>query len=82
ATIAIFLYEKSLGLSLDLARTLAVNTLVCGQAFYLFNSRYLKRTSLKISRLIANPAAWIAVGVLACFQLLFVYAPFMQLWFG
>ncbi len=82
ATIAIFLYEKSLGLSLELARTLAVNTLVCGQAFYLFNSRYLNRTSLKISRLIANPAAWIAVGVLACFQLIFVYAPFMQLWFG
>ncbi len=82
ATIAIFLYERSLDLSLDLARTLAVNTLVCGQAFYLFNSRYLKRTSLKPARLIANPAAWVAVAVLACFQLLFVYAPIMQLWFG
>ena len=82
ATIAIFLYEKSQGFSLEYARTLAVNTLVCGQAFYLFNSRYLKQTSLKISRLLANPVAWIAVAVLACFQLLFVYAPFMQLWFG
>ncbi|MBD1401690.1 cation-transporting P-type ATPase [Pelovirga terrestris] len=82
ATIAIFLYERSLDLSLDMARTLAVNTLVCGQAFYLFNSRYLKRTSLKPGRLIANPAAWVAVAVLACFQLLFVYAPIMQLWFG
>ncbi|MBW6508892.1 MAG: cation-transporting P-type ATPase [Desulfuromonadales bacterium] len=82
ATIGIFLYERNIGLPLDLARTLAVNTLVCGQAFYLFNSRYLKRTSLKISRLTANPAAWVAVAVLAFFQLLFVYAPFMQLWFG
>lgn len=82
ATIAIFLYNRSLDLPLDLARTLAVNTLVCGQAFYLFNSRYLKRTSLKLSRLIANPAAWVAVTVLVCFQLLFVYAPLMQLWFG
>ncbi|MFO7765822.1 MAG: cation-transporting P-type ATPase [Pelovirga sp.] len=82
ATIAIFLYEKSQGLSLEYARTLAVNTLVCGQAFYLFNSRYLKRTSLNISRLTANPAAWLAVLILACLQLVFVYAPFMQLWFG
>ena len=82
ATIGIFLYERSIGLPLDLARTLAVNTLVCGQAFYLFNSRYLKRTSLKISRLTANPVAWVAVAVLAGLQLLFVYAPFMQLWFG
>ena len=82
ATIAIFLYEKNLGLPLEYARTLAVNTLVCGQAFYLFNSRYLKASTLKLSRLIANPAAWIAVAILACFQLIFVYAPFMQLWFG
>ncbi len=82
ATIAVFLYERNQGTSLEYARTLAVNTLVCGQVFYLFNSRYLKRTSLKISRLMANPAAWVAVAVLACFQLLFVYAPFMQIWFG
>lgn len=82
ATIAIFLYERGQGQSLDLARTLAVNTLVCGQAFYLFNSRYLKRTSLKLSRLFANPAAWIAVAALAGFQLFFVYAPVMHLWFS
>lgn len=82
ATIAIFLYERKMGLPLELARTLAVNTLVCGQAFYLFNSRYLKRSSLTFSRLFANPAAWIAIGVLAAFQLFFVYAPVMQLWFG
>jgi hypothetical protein len=26
--------------------------------------------------------AWLAAGVLALLQLAFVYAPFMQLWFG
>jgi hypothetical protein len=33
ATIAVFLIEKRLGMPVELARTLAVNTLVCGQAF-------------------------------------------------
>ncbi|MFO7576347.1 MAG: cation-transporting P-type ATPase [Pelovirga sp.] len=82
ATIAIFLFEKASSGSLELARTMAVNTLVCGQAFYLFNSRYLKRSSLPLQRLLANPAAWVAVGILALLQLLFVYLPVMQLWFG
>ncbi len=82
ATIAVFLIEKHLGLPLALARTLAVNTLVCGQAFYLFNSRYLQESSLSLRRLVANPVAWMAVGVLAVLQLGFVYAPFMQRWFG
>ncbi len=82
ATIAVFLVEKRLGLPLDLARTLAVNTLVCGQAFYLFNSRYLRESSLPLKRLVANPVAWMASGALAVLQLSFVYAPFMQRWFG
>jgi magnesium-transporting ATPase (P-type) len=88
ATIAVFLIQKRLGLEkgiemhLELARTLAVNTLVCGQAFYLFNSRYLHETSLSLRRLFANRIAWVAVGILALFQLIFVYAPMMQHWFG
>jgi magnesium-transporting ATPase (P-type) len=82
ATIAVFLVEKQMGMPLELARTLAVNTLVCGQAFYLFNSRFLRESSLSVDRLLSNRVAWLAVGVLAVLQLMFVYAPFMQLWFG
>jgi magnesium-transporting ATPase (P-type) len=82
ATIAVFLIEKHIGMPLELARTLAVNTLVCGQAVYLFNSRYLHESSLRMERLFANRMAWVAVGVLAVLQLTFVYAPFMQRWFG
>jgi magnesium-transporting ATPase (P-type) len=82
STMAVFLIERYLGVPLDLARTLAVNTLVCSQAFYLFNSRYLRESSLPVARLLANQAAWLAVGVLAVLQLVFVYAPFMHLWFG
>jgi magnesium-transporting ATPase (P-type) len=82
ATIAVFLYEQQAGTSLELARTLAVNTLVWGQAFYLFNSRYLRESSLSVERLFANRVAWLTVGVLAVLQLTFVYAPFMHAWFG
>jgi magnesium-transporting ATPase (P-type) len=55
--------------SLELARTLAVNALVCAQVFYLFNSRFLRESSLSFSRLFINRAVWIAVGVLAMLQL-------------
>jgi hypothetical protein len=43
ATIGVFLYEQQQGLTLDMARTQAVNTLVVGQIFYLFNSRFPAR---------------------------------------
>ncbi|MBE0545533.1 MAG: cation-transporting P-type ATPase [Verrucomicrobia bacterium] len=82
ATIAVFLIEMRLGMPVELARTLAVNTLVCGQVFYLFNSRYLRESSLPFARLFANRVAWWAVGALAVLQLMFVYAPFMHRWFG
>ncbi len=82
ATTALFLIEKQLEMPLDLARTLAVNTLVAGQAFYLFNSRYLREASFLPGRLFNNRMVLIAIPALIVLQLLFVYAPFMQTWFG
>lgn len=82
ATIAVFLIEKRLEATVELARTLAVNTLVCGQAFYLFNCRFLRESSLSMRGLFSNRIVWLAVGVLALLQLLFVYAPFMRTLFG
>ena len=82
ATIAVFLVEKQLGRPVELARTMAVNTLVCSQIFYLFNSRFLLASSLSLARLFTNRVVWIAVGALAVLQLIFVYAPFMQRLFG
>jgi magnesium-transporting ATPase (P-type) len=82
ATLAVFLVEQRLEMPLDLARTVAVNVLVFGQVFYLFNSRYLADSSLRPGRLFVNRVAWLAVGVLVALQLAFVYAPPMQLWFG
>lgn len=82
ATLAVFLVERHLGLPVELSRTIAVNTLVCAQIFYLFNSRFLTDSSLSLRRLLTNPVAWLAVAVLVVLQLLFVYAPFMNTLFG
>jgi magnesium-transporting ATPase (P-type) len=82
ATIMVFLLESRNGMALDQARTLAVNTLVFGQIFYLFNSRYLRKSSLHIKRLGANRVAWLTVLILLGLQALFVYLPFMHILFG
>jgi magnesium-transporting ATPase (P-type) len=49
--------------------------------FYLFNSRFLRESSLRIDLLFTNRVVWIAIGVLVVLQLLFVYVPFLNLWF-
>lgn len=82
AAIGVFLFEKRIGMPLDLARTLAVNTLVFGQIFYLFNCRNLDESSISAGRLFANRAVWLTTGILLVMQLVFVYAPFMNTWFG
>ncbi|MDY3199273.1 MAG: cation transporting ATPase C-terminal domain-containing protein, partial [Pseudomonadaceae bacterium] len=82
ATIAMFEVELALGMPLDIARTMAVNTLVVAQAFYLFNARFLTTSSLRPNLLFTNRAAWLAVGVLLLLQLAFVYLPFMNTAFG
>jgi magnesium-transporting ATPase (P-type) len=81
ATIAVFLFEQGQGNRIESAQTMAVNTLVLGQVFFLFNCRSLYESSLRPRLWFTNPVAWIAVGVLALLQCLFVYAPFMNLWF-
>jgi calcium-translocating P-type ATPase len=81
-TLAVFHVEMSLGMDVNTVRTVCVNTLVAGQLFYLFNSRFLRESAWHPRRLIGNNIALIAAGVLILFQLIFVYAPFMNTWFG
>jgi magnesium-transporting ATPase (P-type)/uncharacterized membrane protein len=81
ATIAVFLVEQGQGDTIASAQTMAVNTLVLGQVFFLFNCRSLHASSLSPRRWLTNPAVGIAVGALALLQALFVYAPFMNAWF-
>ncbi len=81
ATIAVFRWAQDEYGNLELARTLALNTLVTAQAFYLINARRLDASSLSPQIVRTNPVAWGCIGLLAVIQLVFVYAPFMQTWF-
>ena len=81
-TFGLFLWERDQGASIELARTVAVNTLVMFEIFYLFNSRYIKENVLNLNGLLGNRYALIAVGVLIVFQLCFTYLGPMQTLFG
>ena len=77
-TFGLFIWARDQGMSVELARTLAVNTLVVGEAFYLFNTRYLVASSLNLRALTGNRYALMATLIVLLFQLLFTYAPPMQ----
>lgn len=74
------LYEWALSSGFDqaTARTVAVNTLVCMEVFYLFSVRYLKSPSFTWQGVQGTPRVLAAVGAVVVLQLLFTYAPFMQ----
>ena len=64
-----------------LARTVAVNMLVFGQLFYLFNCRKMYQTVF-CRDFWLNKTAFMVSGILLLLQLGFTYLPFMQHWFG
>jgi magnesium-transporting ATPase (P-type) len=82
ACIMLFLLELDTGIDADRARTIAVNALVTAEAFYLFNCRFIWRSSIGMRSLSGNNAVLIAVAVLVVLQLGFTYLPIMQTWFG
>jgi len=64
----------------ELARTAAINILVAGEIFYLFNSRYLREPVLDRDGLLGSRAVLLVIAVLVVLQLLFTYAgPFQFL---
>jgi magnesium-transporting ATPase (P-type) len=77
-TLLAFFWMKSQGVSDALARTVAVNALVIGQAFYALNSRYLLDSSVSIQAHRGNPYLPYCYGILVVLQLLFTYAPPFQ----
>jgi potassium/sodium efflux P-type ATPase len=70
------------GASVDTARTVAVNTLVCMEVFYLFSVRYLKAPSFTLQGVKGTPRVLVAVAAVFVLQLLFTYTPFMQTFFA
>jgi magnesium-transporting ATPase (P-type) len=82
ACIALFLLELDAGIDANRARTIAVNALVTAETFYLFNCRFVWRSSVGLRSLRGNNAVLIAVAVLVVLQLAFTYLPLLQTWFG
>lgn len=80
-TFGLFLWEISQGVDIDTARTVAVNTLVVLEVFYLLNSRFLTDSVLSRNGLLGNRYALYAIALVMLFQMLFTYLPLMQLFF-
>ena len=81
-TFGLYLYEIEAGHSPEVARTVAVTTLVFFEIFYLFKSRYISNPVFNLKGLTGNPCVLLAIAVLILFQLAFTYLPVLQHLFG
>jgi len=70
--------ESRPGSTIELARTAAINTLVIGQLFYLFNSRYILAPSWNWRGIFGSRPVLLAAAILLVLQALFTYAPPLQ----
>jgi magnesium-transporting ATPase (P-type) len=77
-----FQWSLSSGAAVEEARTMAVNTLVAMEVFYLFSVRYLKAPSFTTSGVQGTPRVLLAVAVVVGLQAVFTYAPWLQSWFN
>ena len=75
APLSLFLWQSSQGVDEALARTVAVNALVVGEIFYLFNSRYIYDSILSRTGLFGSRPVLITIGILLLLQLAFTYFP-------
>ncbi|MCC5969260.1 MAG: HAD-IC family P-type ATPase [Pararhodobacter sp.] len=66
------------GQSVEVARTMAVNTLVAMEVFYLFSIRFRLRSVLTLEGVRGTPAVLVAVGIVVALQAAFTWAPPMQ----
>jgi len=81
-TFGLYIWEMEQGASIEHARTVAVNTLVMFEIFYLFNSRYITASVFNREGFTGNRYVLIAIGILIFFQLGFTYLAPMQSLFG
>lgn len=77
-TFGLFVLERANGASVQMARTVAVNTLVIFEIFYLFNIRFLLDFSLTRQGIFGNSYALAAIMAVVIFQMLFTYFPPLQ----
>lgn len=80
-TLSLYFWLTQNGYDIETSRTIAVNTLVAGQLFYLFNCRRMHDPAID-SGFFNNRAVFYTSGILILLQLMFTYAPFMNHLFG
>ena len=81
-TFGLFLWEMEHTDSIEHARTVAVNTLVMFEIFYLFSSRYITDSVFNWAGFTENRFVLISIVLLIMFQLGFTYLAPMQALFG
>ncbi len=77
-----FVWELDRGQHLEVARTAAVNAVLIGEAFYLFNVRSFTGSILNRDGLTGNRYVLVAIAMLVLAQAAFTYVPGMQTLFG
>ncbi|SEP14007.1 cation-transporting P-type ATPase [Aquisalimonas asiatica] len=82
ATFGLFLFAHTDDAAMEYARTVAVNTLVVCQIFYLVSARFVRRPALAAGLMRGNPWVPGSIAAIVVLQLLFTYAPPLQLLFG
>ncbi len=78
----VFAYALDRGYPVELARTLAFNTIVVMEIFHLFFIRNIYGTSLTWRAVRGTRAVWLTVGILVVSQLAVTYLPPLQTVFG
>ncbi len=82
AVFGVFLYATDAGHSVALAQTMAMNTLVLLEIFYLFYVRNMHGTSLTLTGVRGTPTVWACVIGVTLAQFAVTYLPPMQAIFG
>ncbi len=81
-SLGFFLWEQARGATIETGRTVAVNVLVVGEIFYLFNCRYLLSPSWRLRDFVSSRPVAISIVSVVALQVLFTYAPPFQRLFG
>jgi magnesium-transporting ATPase (P-type) len=81
AAMGVFYGVVATGEDIEVARTEAVLMLALGQLAYLFNCRFLTRSSLTVDVLRGNRVVWWSAIALVVLQLIYTYVPFMNVLF-
>ncbi|MBH0238348.1 cation-transporting P-type ATPase [Methylobrevis albus] len=82
AVFGIFSYATDRGYPVDLARTMAMNTIVVLEIFHLFFIRNIHGTSLSLAAVRGTKAVWIVVAAITVTQFAVTYLPPLQALLG